>query len=140
MIDLKAELVLELHVQCTPHIEVGSGLNGLLKVIPIIGGTFQGKLSGKVISGGADWNTAKSEQFSHVFAKYLLQTVDGEYIGIENEGIIDNTHPETVIKTVPSFTANQNGEYGWLNYGIYVGSLEGGKEPGFVDIKIYKML
>lgn len=138
--ELKAELVIELCVQCTADLEVGNGLDGVLRVIPIVSGSFRGKLSGKVVSGGADWNTAKSEQFSHVFAKYLLQTDDGEYIAVENEGILDNFHTETVIKTVPKFTVNQAGRYGWLNYGVYVGSLEGGSEPGHVEIKIYRML
>lgn len=70
----------------------------------------------------------------------MLQTDDGEYIAIENEGIIDNANTEAVIKTVPRFSAKQDGNYGWLNYGVYVGSLEGGIDPKSVKIKIYKML
>lgn len=137
---LNAELILELKVQCTTDLEVGKGLEGNLRVIPIIGGTFKGQISGKVVSGGADWNTALSERYSHVFAKYLLYTEDGEYIAIENEGVIDNFNQDTTIKTVPKFTTKQNGAYGWLNVGVYVGSLEGGSEPGCVLIKIYRML
>lgn len=135
---LKAQKILDLHVQCTDSLDVKEGPEGYLAVIPIVGGTFEGEICGKIISGGADWNTRKKNG-AHVFAKYLLQADNGEYIAIENEGYIGNEQ-NTVIVTVPHFTANEEGQYSWLNYGVYTGSLKGGKEPGQIEISIYKML
>ena len=140
MIKLDAELVLELYVNCKKDLEVGSSYNGLLKVIPIVGGHFNGKLKGRVISGGADWNTSKGNGISHAFAKYLIQTDDGEYIAIENEGLIDNKIENSIIRTSPKFITNKDSRYSWLNYGVYVGSLEPGLVENQVHIKIYKMM
>lgn len=138
MINIQAEVVLNLHVKCTKELNVGQGIDGELNIIPIIGGEFSGKINGKVVSGGADWNTKKRNEISHVFAKYVLLTDEGEYIGIENEGIINWTE-ENMIKTKTKFTVSENSRLAWLNSGVYVGSLQGG-EPMEVDIKIYKLM
>lgn len=137
-ISLLAEEILKIHAKCTPGLEVGKARDGFLCVIPIVGGSFEGKISGKVISGGADWNTRK-DRGAHVFAKYLLQAEDGEYIAIENAGVISDDAEDVKIKTIPSFTAREEGPYAWLNYGVYVGSLGSGEEEGTVEITIYKM-
>lgn len=137
-ISLLAEEVLKIHAKCTPGLEVGKSRDGFLCVIPIVGGSFEGKIAGRVISGGADWNTRK-DRGAHVFAKYLLQAEDGEYIAIENAGVIPDDSEDVKIKTVPSFTAREEGPYAWLNYGVYVGSLGSGEEEGTVEITIYKM-
>lgn len=137
---LEAEQILNIHVICQPEMEVKNDGSGYLRVIPIKGGTFEGKLCGEVISGGADWNTARENGISHVFAKYLLKTEDGEYIAIENEGKINFTSDrQDEIKTVPRFQADDKGPYAWLNTGVYVGALEGGSQPGCVEITIYRM-
>ena len=138
--NLAAEFIMELNVECVKELDVGRGLNGHLKVIGIVGGTFTGKLSGIIIPGGADWNTQKQGNIGHVFAKYLIQTNDGEYIAIENSGVIDFADNASTIKTTPRFTADHNGKYGWLNEGVYVASLQGSEVPNSVNIKVYKML
>jgi len=138
--NLAAELITELNIECVKELDVGKSLDGYLRVIGIVGGTFSGKISGTIVPGGADWSTQKQEKIGHVFAKYLLQTNDGEYIAIENSGVIDFTDNSSIIKTTPKFTANYHGKYGWLNEGVYVGSLEEGKVPSSVKVKIYKML
>lgn len=135
---LEAEMIMKIHVKCEPGLEIKKNLEGYLRVIPIVGGTFEGKIKGSVISGGADWNTEKEGGVSSVIAKYVLKTEDGAYIGIENSGMIyweDNAK----IKTVPRFTACQDGPYAWLNSGVYVGGLEVVRENE-VEITVYKML
>ena len=136
---LQAEEILHIRVICTPSLDVKNNLNGYLRVIPICGGTFDGKITGKVINGGADWNTQKtSNGTAHVFAKYLLQADDGTYIAIENEGIIDPTE-NRFIQTTPSFTVDCKSPYAWLNYGVYVGSLEPDTGDYSVKIRIYRL-
>lgn len=137
---LEAEQILCIHVTCDPEMEVKNDGSGYLRVIPITGGTFEGKICGEVVSGGADWNTTRENGISHVFAKYLLKTEDGEYIAIENEGKIDFTsEKQDRIKTVPRFQADAKGRYAWLNTGVYVGALEGGSQPGRVEIAVYRL-
>ncbi|MBE6025004.1 MAG: DUF3237 domain-containing protein [Cellulosilyticum sp.] len=135
---LEAELVIKIRVQCGKALEVKAGIDGYLRVIPIVGGTFEGKIKGHVISGGADWNTEKQDGISHVVAKYVIQTEDGEYIGVENVGII-HWDDQRKIKTVPKFSTCKEGKYAWLNSGVYVGALEVLKED-LVEITVYQMM
>jgi len=140
LVNLVADEIMRLHVKIEEPKIVGSTGNGLLKVIPIVGGTFTGAdIEGTVVAGGADWNTAYDNGVVHVFAKYMLQTHDGKYIAIENEGWFDKSVKAT-IKTKPSFQVDINSKYHYLNYGVYVGELA--PTPGAndsVEIVIYKL-
>ena len=135
---LEAEMIIKLYVQCESTMEVRSDGAGYLRVIPIVGGSFEGKICGEVVSGGADWNTSRDNGIAHVFAKYLLKTEDGEYIAIENEGKI-RFEDNSFIKTTPRFQTDASGRYAWLNSGVYVGSLDAGKKENQVEITIYKL-
>lgn len=137
---LEATKILNIHVQCEKEMEVNHDGSGFLRVIPIVGGTFEGDISGVVISGGADWNTTYDNGISHVFAKYVLRADNGDYIAIENEGKIKWSRSEQRIKTVPRFQVNQNSPYAWLNDGVYVGELQTGGAIGYVEIIIYKLM
>lgn len=135
---LEAEMIIKLYVQCEKTMEVRDDGAGYLRVIPIVGGSFEGKIHGEIVSGGADWNTTRDNGIAHVFAKYLLKTEDGEYIAIENDGKI-RFDGQSTIKTTPRFQADDKGKYAWLNFGVYVGSLEAGKIENQVEITIYKL-
>lgn len=140
MKSLEAEEIMNLIVHCSQPIEIGNGPNGFLNVIPIKGGVFTGKISGEVIPGGADWNTVNTKQAIHVFAKYVLKAKNGEFISIENEGYIDNSYSDRRIVTTPRFKVSENGKYGWLNCGVYVGELNlVESDSTSVNIIIYKM-
>lgn len=135
---LEAKEILRIHVQCGKDLEVKNVGGGYLRVIPIIGGYFEGEINGTVVPGGADWNTQRANGISHVYAKYVLKTDDDVFISIQNEGNINFSDTEQRIKTVPQFQVDENSKYGWLNSGVYVGTLEVGKE-GRVEIRIYKL-
>lgn len=147
-VDLKAEHVMNLKVACEERPVVGGNDYGYLKVILISGGRFEGdKLSGEVVPGGADWNmghgglTEEEVTSRTVFAKYMLKTDDGTYIAIENLGFKKVEGEQPKIVTTPRFHAPK-GKYDWLNYGVFVGSLEPATVNGVrgVNINIYKML
>jgi hypothetical protein len=140
MISLQADEIMRLRVKIAEPAMVGPTGQGKLQVIPIIGGTFTGaKINGTVVSGGADWNTTRADGSAHVFAKYLLETDDGEFIAIENEGMIA-PNSDAVIKTRPTFMAHTAGKYSYLNHGVYVGELYGTPNvEDSVDIVIYKL-
>lgn len=138
--DLKAEEILKINVQCNEAYEVKNDGAGYLNVIPIVSGNFTGKINGTVVNGGADWNTRRLNGNSHVFAKYLLQADNGEYIAIENEGKIGSNDWSNRIKTVPRFQVSEESEFAWLNSGVYVGELVGGEVKNQVEITIYRLL
>lgn len=136
---LDAELIMELKVDIGPHQIVGDTVRGHLKIIPITGGAFVGPgIRGRVVPGGADWNTLIGGQLRHVFAKYTLETEDGELISIENEGYGEDTEPKPFIRTVPHFIVREGSPYFHLRSGVFVGSLRKG-DGEFVEIQIFKL-
>lgn len=138
---LDSELVLELTVEIGEKIEVGNTLQGFLRIIPILGGELFGpSIKGKVLPGGADWNTILDEKTNHVFAKYWVQTDDGCIISIENEGYTDQLRTDSQIRTIPQFQVDKNSKYASLLSGVFVGSLRpSSKVTSGVDLKIFKM-
>lgn len=138
--NLIAEKVVSLHVELGEAKVVGRSPEGILTIIPIIGGTFEGPLlRGRVCPGGADWNIMVSETISHVHAKYWIETEDHAVISVENEGLIDRLQKDAVIRTTPRFTCDLQGQYAFLASGTFAGELVGGIENS-VDITIYKLL
>jgi hypothetical protein len=114
--------VMEVTVRCAEPLEVGETPKGYLRVIPIIGGTFEGpRLKGKVIPGGADWNMTREDGVAEVFAKYTIETDDGVLISVTNEGTI-KPNGERII-TKPTFLV-AIGKYDWLNDEIFIGTLD----------------
>lgn len=149
-VQLNANLIFELSVDCSPPYELGKTNIGAMYVIPIMGGSFQGDGMGESIKGeilplGADWNSRygidpiNATEFSHVRAEYLLKTDDGIIIRVFNEGYKSwQPNTATEIVTVPRFQVGK-GKYDWLNYGVYVGSLKARPNKSGVEIKIYRL-
>lgn len=131
------EHIFTLEVKCGPWMVVGDTGEGSLRVIPIIGGTFSGKINGTIIPGGADWNTQVDQYISHAFAKYVIQTEDGTYISVENEGTIDDRMAAPFL-THPKFQVAKDSQYSWLSEGEYIGKLTCMPE-GMVQIVIYSI-
>lgn len=139
---INREHTMTLLVKTGPFRKVGKTPQGELTIIPIVGGSFKGvNMSGKVCLGGADWNTRVDEFRGHVFAKYWLESEDGEIISIENEGFPDsreNTH--NPIITTPRFQVDQSGKYAHLGDGNYMGEVQWlGGEDNVVEVVIYRI-
>lgn len=139
-LNLNSEKIMSLHVELGEVREIGQTYEGLLTIIPIIGGTFEGPLlKGIVCSGGADWNTKISDTIAHVHAKYWIETDDHAFISVENEGYINLLRKEAVIRTTPRFMCDLRGRYAFLAMDTFVGELVGGSGNS-VDITIYKLI
>src|SRR5690606_882280 len=67
--------------------EIGHTPSGRRRVIPITGGTVTGKLSGRILPGGADFQAIRSHTFTDIHARYVIETEQGETIYVENTGI-----------------------------------------------------
>lgn len=139
--NLQAEEVMHLMVRIGETLHVGENAEGYLRVIPIVGGEFEGpRYQGKILSGGADWNLEVNSHYTHVHAVYCIQEKDGTIISVENSGYIDFGEIRT-IRTVPRFTVNSDNEkYKEFQTGVFVGSLDASRsEEGIIDIHVYKM-
>ncbi len=72
---------LELRVEVGPPQEFGQVPRGRRRIIPILGGTFEGpNIRGKVLPGGADWQIVRADGFADLDTRYLSQTDSGSLI------------------------------------------------------------
>jgi hypothetical protein len=108
------------NVTLAPSQRVGASKRGDRNVIPITGGTVSGRISGKVLMGGADFQILTPP--ATIDAHYLWQAGDGEIIIVRNGG--------TFGALVPTFEARVDGPYAYLNHGSYLSSNPGRGEGG----------
>ena len=99
---------------------VGESKRGDRNIIPITGGTVSGRITGKVLMGGADYQILTPP--ATIDAHYLWQTDDGETIIVRNGGSFGGL--------VPTFEARVDGPYAYLNNGSYLSSNPGRGEGG----------
>ncbi len=106
---------------------VGATKNGNRNIIPITGGTLSGKITGKVLPGGADYQNLASP--ATIDARYLWQTSDGEVIIVRNGGSFG--------LLAPAFEVRMDSKYAWLNKGLYLSS-NPGPGSGGVGLTFYE--
>jgi hypothetical protein len=77
-----------LSVLIAPPIDVGPTPEGHRRIIPITGGTVTGPgLAGRVLSGGADFQTLHSPELTQLEARYAIETEDGAVISVDNAAL-----------------------------------------------------
>lgn len=140
-----------LRVQVGPPMELGEVPKGRRRIIPILGGTFEGpNIRGKVLAGGADWQIVRADGLAELDTRYALQTEQGSIIYIQNAGMRhappditkkllagEAVDPAQVyFKTVPAFETSAP-ELQWLTRAIFVGT--GERYPAEVVIRVWKV-
>jgi hypothetical protein len=123
-----AQVITE-RVTLSPSQSVGASKRGNRNIIPITGGELSGRLTGKVLPGGADYQNLSNP--ATIDAHYLWQTADGEIIVVRNGG--------TFGSLVPTFEARTDGPYAWLNNGLYLSS-NPGPSAGGVALTFYESM
>ncbi|GLA31308.1 hypothetical protein AnigIFM63326_009980 [Aspergillus niger] len=131
-----------INVELAPAIDFGATFSGDRRFIAITGGSTDGpRLTGKVLSGGGDWNAVRPDGVVHVFAKYSIQASDGTPISITNEGFnwANQSSKQAIFdgdcasaseggktwytKTRPRFEVAP-GKWDWLNTSCFIGGLQ----------------
>jgi len=121
------DVLIEETVTLSPSQTVGASKRGNRNIIPITGGELNGRITGKVLMGGADYQNLLPP--ATIDARYLWQADDGEIIIVRNGG--------TFGALVPTFEARLDGPYAFLNTGRYLSSNPGRAEGG-VAITMYE--
>lgn len=137
--------VYEAIVTLEPVMEVGRTPLGTRRRIPITGGHFVGpRIRGTVLSGGADWQLQRSDDWTVIEADYMMRADDGTLIHVRNVGLTNSRvvgAPERYLRTVPSFEA-PDGPHAWLNQAIFIGTLgpppDDAPKPS-VRIRVYRV-
>lgn len=98
-------------------VRVGASKRGSRNIIPITGGSMSGRISGKVLSGGADYQLSGGSGGLNLDARYTLQTNEGELILVRNCG------PASGL--VPVYETKKDGKAAWINEGPWLSSTPG---------------
>ena len=146
--------VLDLTVYVAAPIEAGNvvGLNsrGKRRIIPITGGKVTGKVTGKVLPGGADFQIVVSETTADLDARYMIELDNGEHIFVQNRALRrgaaadiaklvrgEHVSPEAIyFRCVPTFEVSSPA-LEWLTQSIFIGS--GARFPDSVQISIFRL-
>lgn len=128
------QFVTRVRVELEPIQSAGVGPWGERRLVPIIGGHFEGpRLRGTVLHGGADWQIVHPDSMITVDTHYGLRTEDGALIYISTHGVRVAT-PETAGRLQRGdpvdpteyyfriFATLETGspQYFWLNQRIFV--------------------
>lgn len=129
--------------------DIGVTAKGIRKVIPILGGTFEGDgLKGVILPGGADFQLVRPDGVAEIEAHHTLQTDDGVSIYMINKGYRHGPRDimeklakgqevapdQYYFRCTPTFEVEQ-GQYDWLTKSIFVGS--GERQKDHVLFKFY---
>ena len=131
--------------------EFGNVPAGRRRVVPILGGTFEGPaVRGIVLPGGADWQIVRDDGAAHLDTRYALETDAGALIYIQNAGI-RHAPPDVTAKlladqpvdpsmvyfrTVPTFETSAQ-ELQWLTRAIFIGV--GERRPDEVIVHVWRV-
>jgi hypothetical protein len=125
--EMQGEMLIRENVTLGPSQLVGASKRGNVNIIPITGGEFSGRINGKVLMGGADYQNLAPP--ATIDARYLWQAEDGEIIIVRNGGAFGSL--------VPTFEARVDGPYAFLNTGRFLSSNPGMGQGG-VSLTFYE--
>ena len=141
----------DLSVQVGPPQEVGQGLHGRRRLIPIVGGSVTGVgWAAKVLPGGADFQLIVNDHLAELDARYCLETDGGDRIYVHNTALrtatpahmaqlargepVDPVH--IYFRCVPRFeTASP--ALAWINERVFVGT--GARLPERVMMRFFEL-
>ena len=139
-----------------PPVDLGAVARGRRRIVPILGGTCEGReayrdlLNGRVLPGGADWQVIQPDGLTEADARYTLETDRGDLVYVQNRGI-RHAPPEIMRKllageavdpalvyfcSTPTFETSAPGLQG-LSRAIFVGV--GERHPSEVVIRFWKV-
>lgn len=120
------------------------------KVIPIIGGTVTGRIEGKILPGGADWQFAYDSGATDLEAHYCLELDGGDVVEVKSAGVRSGD-PEVIAKVMAGEDVSPDAyyfrtsikfrtsseRYAWLNRILTVGIC--GRDQNGVLIRLFEI-
>lgn len=138
-------------IQVAPPQILGKTPRGERRIVPILGGRFEGELTAEVVAGGADSQFTTHDGVSHLEARYTIRTPEDSLILIYNRGV-RHAPPEILallaageivdpskyyFRSMPAFETSDE-RYAWLNKILCICS--GARTPDSVLLDFYEVL
>ena len=155
MLELRTELLYEMHAGLETPIDLGQTPEAARAVVYVTGGWIKGpKLNGKLLPGGGDWLRIRGDGSMALDVRACFETDDGAIVYMTYPGrivaspdllprILDFHNPETVdpasyyFRTQPLYETSHP-KYAWLNHVVAVGVGKTGN--GGVQYSVYRVL
>lgn len=116
----QASFVYEAIVDIGPTQMLGEGPLGERRLVPILGGCFEGpRIRGTVLAGGADRQLIRRDGIKRLEAQYEMQAEDGAVLTVFNRVLIDGD----AYRFSHIDIAAPDGRHAWLNRLLLVGTL-----------------
>jgi hypothetical protein len=142
------EHVMTVRATIEPLIEMGKTPSGQRRVVPIIGGTFEGPaFKGAIMPGGEDWQLIRDDGTMQLDARYWLRADDGTIIRVHNCVLISTPQGNPGERAPNSYARSSVkleapiGRHDWVNKAIFVGTLDADfkQRPAVVTLQFYKV-
>jgi len=137
-----------LYVTLDPIHELGAGRAGQRRIIPIVGGSVRGQVSGRILPVGADWQTVFSDGTAELDTRYAFETEDGATIEVINYGfrhgprdVIDalargeDVDPARYYMRTHARLETGDARYRWVNQMLFLGT--GARHAQSVSIDLF---
>jgi hypothetical protein len=143
--------ILHVHADVGEIVDAGTTPYGGRRTIEILGGRVTGRVNGRLLTGGADWQIIRSDGVTDVQARYVIETDEGHRILVTSNGLRhgpadvlaaiargDKVDPSTYyFRTVMRFEASAP-SLDWLNR--LVALAKGERERLVVKLDVYEVL
>ena len=128
-------------VSVAPPQIVGRTPAGERRIVQILSARFEGRISGEVLPGGADYQLITPDGTSYLDARYVIRTEDGAMILVRNRGIrhgvVGDDPSQYYFRSTPHFETSDD-RYSWLNKIVAV--CAGARTPDSVLLDFYEVL
>ena len=145
------EHVCDLEVKLDPIREMGPGIAGQRRIIPIVGGTVTGpKINGKILNVGADWQTIFPSKVAELDTRYAIETDDGAIVEIRNFGYRhgpdevmarvakgEEVDPSLYYMRTQARLESGDPRYDWVNRTLFVST--GARLAGQVVVSLFAL-
>ena len=143
--------ILHIYADLGEIVDAGTTPYGGRRIIEILGGRVEGKVSGKILPGGADWQIIRSDGVADIQARYVIEADSGARVLVTSNGLRHGP-PEILaaiargekvdpslyyFRTVMRFEASEAG-LDWLNR--IIGIAHGARERLAVKFDVFEVL
>ena len=137
---LPVEFLFRMEAMLTKPITISPGPQGDRLIIGVKSGSFEGpKLRGQLVGGGpgSEWANNRPDGSQRVDVRLVLETDDGEFIGMTYNGVAVPEDDTLKVTTAPTFQTGA-AKYAWLNNVQAVGI--GDLIPKGIAYDVYRVL
>lgn len=143
--------VFHVHADLGEITDAGATPYGGRRVIEILGGRVEGRLNGKIMTGGADWQIIRADGVADIQARYVIEADNGGRVLVTSSGLRHG--PPEVLAAIARGEKTDPGSYyfrtvmrfetgdpalDWLNRIIAIA--RGERERLAVKLDVYEIL